>query len=473
MNIRTWLLVTYLLVMILPLGALYALYVSIHHYYEDQSIAEYFDKWQHVMDMKDALAKPTLYTERNISDDVKELSNEQTMVTLYLPTGKVLYSSNPTSMSFEGQKPLYENLYEFQQNYSHFIYKEPVYAQGQIVGIYKVTVARTEWTEQVGHEMKLVVSGLVLFILTLYGVVILFLRKRLHEPLQKLMRHMHAFAKGEAVTAQPTTNDEIGKLAASFYAMQQEIEQNRTQLEQEQRQKEMMIASLSHDLKTPLTSIQAYAESVRNGKLTDTERDNHLAVVQTKVDYMKQLLDDLMMYTLLQSPTYTLELVEVDGDEFFDMLLGDYEQVSEEKGFIATTECAINGTYDVNPKQLMRVVDNLVSNAWTYTEAGGTIHLAAFNSPHKPSWCIASCEEDGAYIVIQNSGATFTSEQCKQLFEPLYQHDASRSQIGQRGAGLGLSIAKQIIEKHRGTIEAVSHNNEVAICIWLPKIKKV
>lgn len=468
MNIRTWLLVTYLLVMVLPLGALYALYVSVHHYYEDQSMAEYFDKWAHVTNMKSVLADTTLYTERIISDEVKALSNDQTMVTLYLPTGKVLYSSNPTMTSFEDQQALYENLYEFQQNYSHFMYKEPVYAEGKVIGIYKVIVARTEWTEQVGHEMKLIITGLVLFIVVLYGCVILFLRKRLHEPLQRLMQHMQAFAKGETVTAQVTTNDEIGKLAASFYDMQREIEQNRAQIEQEQRQKEMMIASLSHDLKTPLTSIQAYAESVRSRDLNEAERDDYLAVVQTKADYMKQLLDDLMMYTLLQSPTYELELVEVDGDEFFDMLLCDYEQVSSEKGFDATTECHIGGTYFVNPKQLMRVVDNLVSNAWTYTEAGGTIRLAAFEAPHKPSWCIANCEQHGAYIVIQNSGVTFTNEQCEQSFEPLYQHDASRSQIGQRGAGLGLSIAKQIIEKHGGTIEAVSQHNEIAICIWLP-----
>ncbi|WP_245671960.1 hypothetical protein [Caryophanon latum] len=144
MNIRTWLLVTYLLVMVLPLGALYALYVSVHHYYEDQSMAEYFDKWSHVSNMKSVLADATLYTERIISDEVKALSNDQTMVTLYLPTGKMLYSSNPTMTSFEDQQTVYENLYEFQQNYSHFMYKEPVYAEGKVIGIYNARNGRSK-----------------------------------------------------------------------------------------------------------------------------------------------------------------------------------------------------------------------------------------------------------------------------------------------------------------------------------------
>ena len=73
------------------------------------------------------------------------------------------------------------------------------------------------------------------------------------------------------------------------------------------------------------------------------------------------------------------------------------------------------------------------------------------------------------YIVVQNSGSTLSSAQCQQMFEPMHQLDEARSHIGQRGAGLGLSIAKQIIEKHNGTIQAISANNETAITIWLPE----
>ena len=148
------------------------------------------------------------------------------------------------------------------------------------------------------------------------------------------MKQMSAFAKGEVTEPLPIRKDELGELAGSFQLMQQEIETTREKLNEEQRQKEFMIASLSHDLKTPLTSIQAYAESLRAGKLSEQEQQEYLEVITTKSDYMKQLLDDLMMYTLLQSPSYELELVSVDGDEFFEMLLADYDKLVKRKDLL-------------------------------------------------------------------------------------------------------------------------------------------
>ena len=78
----------------------------------------------------------------------------------------------------------------------------------------------------------------------------------------------------------------------------------------------MMIASISHDLKTPLTAIQAYAESLQNKGLSEQQVAEYQQVIVTKADRMKHMLEDLMMFTLLQSTNYTLELIAVDGEEF-------------------------------------------------------------------------------------------------------------------------------------------------------------
>ncbi len=132
------------------------------------------------------------------------------------------------------------------------------------------------------------------------------------------MQQMRAFAKGEAVEHNlAIRKDEIGELANTFLAMQNEIEIARAHLKEEQQQKELMIASISHDLKTPLTSIQAYAEALQNKALTAQQQDEYQQVIFTKAETMKHMLEDLLMYTLLQSTSYNLELVEVDGTEFF------------------------------------------------------------------------------------------------------------------------------------------------------------
>lgn len=472
MKIKSWLLLTYLLVMLIPLGALYGLYVSINAYYQDKNIEAYFEKWSIVTDLKDVLNNPALYEQQAYYENIKPLTSDQLMITLYSANGKVHYSSNPLSSNFESRSKVYKDLFEFKQNYGTIVYKEPVYENGVIKGVYKITIARTEWLEQVNTKTALVVSGLVLVLLLLYGGVIYFLNVRLNRPAKRLIEQMRAFAKGELTQSLPVKKDELGELTTSFKMMQEEITSTRERLDTAQRQKEYMIASLSHDLKTPLTSIQAYTESLLAGKLSDNEQQEYLQIIQSKSDYMKQLLDDLMMFTLLQSSTYDLELVEVDGHEFFDMLLGDYEQISIEKGFKATTVVNVERSYHVNPKQLMRVVDNIVLNAWAYTNPGGVIHIAAFELSNIPSWCneqlATKFTKQGVYIVVQNSGATISDQQSKKMFEPLYQIDESRSNFGQRGAGLGLSIAKQIIEKHNGTIEAVPQQNRTAIVIWLP-----
>ncbi len=475
MKIKTWLLITYLLSMLLPLAALYALYVSINDYYQEKNVKEYIEQWNKVSGLKIQLEDASLYEQKQHYKKIDALTNEQTMITLYSQNGRILYTSNPLGhhRNYEAKDILYKQLFEFKQNYETFVYKAPVYKDGTIVGIYKIILARTEWTEQVNMKVATVAIALFIFMLLLYGSVIYFLNKRLNKPLKQLMQQMRAFAKGQKTELIKVKNDELGELSLSFQQMQHEILTAREKIDKEQRQKEFMIASLSHDLKTPLTSIQAYAESLHSGKLSPTEQQEYLEVVQAKANYMKQLFDDLMMFALLQSPSYELELVRVEGDEFFDMLLGDYEKISTEKGFKAATYVNISRNYSVNPKQLMRVLDNLLSNAWTYTNPGGTVLLAAFEAPDIPKWCITGVQQratkQGAYIVVQNSGSTISEVQYTQMFEPLVQMDESRSHIGQRGAGLGLSIAKQIIEKQNGTIQAISQQNETAILIWLPE----
>ena len=464
--------------MILPLLALYGLYVSINAYYQDKNVDEYFEKWAVVTDLKTLLDNPSLYKLNGDYEEIGKLTSDQLMITLYSEKGKVYYSSNFINSydSFISKNTLYKNLYELKQNYETFVYKEPVYEDGEIKGVYKITLVRSEWLEQVNTKSLLVVTSLSVVMLLLYGAVVYLLDRRLNKPAKRLMEQMRAYAKDEATSPLPVKKDEIGELTESSQMMQQALTATRRTLETEQQQKEFMIASLSHDLKTPLTSIQAYAESIRQGNLTENEHQEYLQIIQSKSDYMKQLLDDLMMLTLLQSPTYELELVEVEGDEFFDMLLGEYEQISREKGFEAKTTVNVEGSYYVNPKQMMRVVDNVLANAWTYTNPGGTIDVSAFEIPNVPSCSAASLAEKfmekGVYIVIQNSGAKISPQQCEQMFDPLYQIDDSRSHIGQRGAGLGLSIANQIMAKHDGTIKAVAQQNQLAIVMWLPPIEE-
>lgn len=477
MKIKSWLLMMFFIVMIVPIGGTYGLYIWINAYYHDKSFAEYIEKWTTLNDVKSVLNDPTLYAKDADIQQVKALTSDQLAITLYAKSGFVYYSSNPLTSGFVSRENVLKNLYVLQQKYNAFTYKEPVYQQGDLVGIYEIQLIRKDWVQGVERRSWLVIASAITLFLAVYTAVILLLNRKLHRPLQALMQQMDAFGKGQHVeSVMVTRKDEIGALTNTFLSMQREIEVARAHLKNEQKQKELMIASISHDLKTPLTAIQAYAESLQNASLTAHMQEEYRAVILTKAMDMKQMLEDLLMYTLLQSTNYDVTLVPVEGQEFFDMAISDYEPLCQSKGLALQTFCDVEGTFAVHPSQMQRVIDNLMSNATHFGTSGTTIYLAAISN-QKLDWGFdfvnaALTNKSGMYLVVQNSGAGVGEQEIGQLFEPLYQSDHARTKTGQRGTGLGLSIAKQIIEKHGGTINMVSKRGiGTAVLCWLPPYK--
>ena len=197
MKIKTWLLLTYLLVMLLPLVALYGLYVSINNYYQDKNVQEYFEQWNKVSELKTVLEDPSLYNSIP-NKKIEALTNDQTMITLYSQNGRILYSSNPLvqQTKYESKEILYKDLFEYKQNYETFVYKAPVYSDGTIAGIYKIILPRTEWIEQVNMKTAIVAISLISFLLLLYGTVVYFLNLLIYILLRygcqlKFLRLLH------------------------------------------------------------------------------------------------------------------------------------------------------------------------------------------------------------------------------------------------------------------------------------------
>ncbi|TQR37114.1 HAMP domain-containing histidine kinase [Lysinibacillus sphaericus] len=478
MKIKTWLLITFFIVMVLPITGAYSLYVWINAYYQDKNVGEYFEKLTELNQVKSVLENPLYYTKNADIKDIEALTNDQLSITLYSKSGLRLYSSDPLKLVFDSKDRVFKGLYELKQNYNAFTYKEPVYQDGELLGVYEIQLVRKDWVKGVERRSWLVIASSIVLFLLIYFAVMMLLNRKLNRPLHELMRQMRTFAKGEHVESNLVARkDEIGELAQTFLAMQDEIETARAHLKTEQHQKELMIASISHDLKTPLTAIQAYAESLQSKALTEEQQDEYRQIILTKSETMKHMLEDLLMYTLLQSTSYHLELVAVDGAEFFEMALSDYEQLCKDQGFKLEVTRDIAGMYAVHPKQLQRVIDNLMSNAWRYGAVGTTIGLAAVNAGQCPIGCFdfvspALNKQHGMYIIVQNSGQGVKKEDIEKLFEPMYQADTARTKARERGTGLGLNIAKQIIEKHGGTVELVSKEGfGTAVLCWLPPFK--
>lgn len=487
MKIKYWLMMSYLIVMLLPIAALYFLYISISNYDGKKELLEYMEIRKKLDKMETFLVKTSLYKVQDIDNYnfLKELTDETIQITLYRADGLKLYSSleNIGSSRYEYLNPdlLYKHLNDIQKSYRTYSIKKPIFENRKLIGIYQVSFGRDAWVQGVNNRTILFAVLSVSFFLLLYMIIILLLNRKLNRPLLFLRKNMTAFANGEVVNDSISySKDEIGELIAHFEKMKEQIEQTRNELAKQQKEKEFIVASLSHDLKTPLTVIVAYAEALRKepNYLLRGERKEYETVLSEKLDYMKQLLDDLAMYTALQSSNKKVECVDVDGEEFFDMLLSGYEEPCNEKEIILTVELRCASAYCVNVKDMIRIVDNVMANAIRHTDEIKNIWLAAISAENTlPDWVflpfykeLEEWRKNGTVLLVQNEGESIPASKQDLVFNPFFQVEGARGHGG--SSGLGLSITKKLIEQHNGKIKLWSTEPYgTLVACWLEERK--
>lgn len=470
MKLRTWLATVFLVVMLLPLGAAYLMYVFVSQLDTERAIPDYIELTDKISSIEDTLQEPALYHfhgKDNLPAILERYKKRQSVrITLYNSVGAVVYNNTdsgiPEFYSSLPRNQLYQNLYEYDMGYKTVSMKKPVFSGETIVGFYEIAVLREKLAEGVQNRSLWTVGLFGLIFVLIYIVALWLLNQRFNRPLNRLMAQMSAFAEGKRKgELSYKRNDEIGRLIGNFKTMKHTIEETQGKLDSEQQEKEMMIASLSHDLKTPLTSIRAYSEALSNPEgLSERERQEYQHIMMTKTDYIKQMIEDITAFTLLQSHSYEMEKVEVDGDELFDTLTSGYLEPCRQEGITLIRETLIEGPCQVNVKMMTRLIDNLVGNAIRYTFAGGHLWLGVYDSQQPlPDWLFASFREeaeqfrdDHMVIMVQNEGQAMTAEQQNNAFQPFYQGAQSRA----KGTGLGLSIARMVAEKHDGEIEVWS-----------------
>jgi two-component system OmpR family sensor kinase len=253
---------------------------------------------------------------------------------------------------------------------------------------------------------------------------------------------------------EPAARDEIGRLARAFNSMVARLEATFA------RQKRF-VADVSHELRTPLTGLGGSLEILLFGAANDDEEATHhlMSGMYAEVERMQRLVADLLVLTSLDEGRLKLRLTTVEVSP----LLADVctQMQSQVHGQSLTYQVppglpALRGDAD----QLRRVLLNIVENALKFTPAGGCVELRAANE--KQGWVT---------LEIQDTGAGIPSEALPHVFERFYRADSSRtrqsSQIG--GSGLGLSLAKELVEAHGGTIAMSSSVDQgTTVTLWVP-----
>ena len=416
---------------------------------------------------REILDNPNLYNgKQSITETLEGIElNKEIVITLYSPQGLTLYSSVPRNERKIPLDILYTDLNEVSYQYNIYTLKMPVFdKQSNIVGFYEMSVERENLKEVIKKHTIIIVIVLCVCIMVVFTILMKHLNKRLSKPLSKVTNSMNEYAKGNTeVHINYQSNDEVGELCKHFNVMKDEIERNKEVVEEEQKAKEYMIATISHDLKTPLTSVRAYTEMLKLAdSMDEIKKQEYLEIILSKCDYMRDMLDDLLTYNLL-SMNYQLVCVEVEGEEFCEMLYSGIEGTCEQKNIQVEIQIEAHGNYDVDVKYMTRVVDNIVSNAIRHTKPGQRIWLGAFSTDAAlPDWVDIECKKalekyigPGLFLLVKNEGNVISERDRENLFKPFYQGDEARSKKEHKGVGLGLSISKMIMEKHKGAIEVV------------------
>jgi len=269
-------------------------------------------------------------------------------------------------------------------------------------------------------------------------VLAIWISRSIAQPLQKMATVAQGIARGDYALAAPESGpDEVRALGQSLNSMKQQVQAS----QQAQRD---FLANVSHELKTPLTSIQGFAQAMLDGAAATPEAIQRSAnIIYSEADRMRRLVESLLDLARLDAGLKSLTRSPLDLGSLLAAVTEKFDPQARAQGVALLTELpptlpAITGDAD----RLAQVFTNLLDNALKHTPAGGKVTLAAITLP---GW---------VEVTVSDTGPGIPAEDLSRIFERFYQVDKSRAR--RAGVGLGLTISKDIVEAHGGSLRAES-----------------
>ncbi|MFC5735283.1 two-component system histidine kinase PnpS [Cytobacillus gottheilii] len=234
-----------------------------------------------------------------------------------------------------------------------------------------------------------------------------------------------------------------------------------TELKKLEQMRKDFVANVSHELKTPITSIKGFSETLLDGAMEDKQAlTDFLKIILQESDRLQSLIQDLLDLSKIEQQGFSLSKEIFDIQVMMKEVLAIMHGKLEEKDislFFERQEAAV--LMEGDPSRLKQVIINLLSNAISYTPQGGRVSLSVSEGPKK------------VHVKVQDTGIGIDQEEIPRIFERFYRVDKARSR-NSGGTGLGLAIVKHIVEAHKGKISVTSDVGEgTAFHIELPKGK--
>ena len=288
----------------------------------------------------------------------------------------------------------------------------------------------------------------IFVVLMLTGILLTtWLSQSIIKPLISLKGAMMRIEQGDFET--PTVKvekGEMGELFEGFEKMRKQLKSSADDKIKTEEANRELIRNISHDLKTPITSIKGYVEGIMDGVADSPEKmEKYIKTIYNKAGDMDFLIDELTMYSKIDANQIPYTFHHMNVGEYFSDCAEEVGLDLENKGigFEYLFECDSDTEINADPEQLKRVINNIINNSVKYRkEQGSKIVLR-----------IKKQDEKSVLVEIQDNGKGISEKDLEKVFERFYRTDASRSSA-QGGSGIGLSIARKVVEDHGGSIWA-------------------
>lgn len=315
----------------------------------------------------------------------------------------------------------------------------PLMYQEKISGIILLFSPITELNYVLKEVIYTMVAIIVISVL-LCTLSILKISIRISEPIVNISEYAKQIGKGEEVPdIEIKSEDEIGKLAVSFNEMKKELKVA------EQMRREI-VANVSHELRTPLTSIIGFIKGILDGVISKEDEKKYLSIAYEEANRLKELTRDIVEVAKLESGNTKLNKEKFYINDLINDVYIELEPLVKEKNLeFIYDECEKNIEIDADKSRIRQVLINVINNAVKYTN-DGYIKILLEKVDKK------------AKITIEDTGIGIRKDKVSYLFNKFY--TANEYGNATSGAGLGLNIAKNIVDMHNGEIKVESEENK-------------
>ncbi len=335
-------------------------------------------------------------------------------------------------------------------NRQHYIAAEPVAVNGVTLGFVFAAAPADAMSQTLGTNFRIYALS-VLGALGLSFCVLWLMTYRFVRPLRQMAAATRRFAQGDfSVRIQVKGKDEVAELADALNHMA-------VSLSSVEMMRRSFVANVSHELKTPMTTIAGFVDGILDGTVPPDKQAYYLKIVSDEVKRLSRLVRSMLDLSRIDSGELQLGRVRMDlTDALYSVLVSSEPRIEKKRlnitGLEDTEKIEIDGDYDL----MSQVLYNLLDNAIKFTNEGGDIDIRMHQAQGR------------VHVAIRNTGSGIPASELPQIFERYYKSDRSRS-LDKNGLGLGLYIVKTVIRLHGGEITVRSVEGEFTeFCFWVP-----